>query len=72
LTLDDDGIGLLIQDYENQSRAIRDEALRFTWWLRGGLDYEQAMSLSSEDRLIINKIIEENMETTKKSGLAFF
>jgi hypothetical protein len=72
LTLDDDGIGTLIQDYENQSRAIRDEALRFTWWLRGGLDYEQAMSLSSEDRVIINKIIEENMETTKKSGLAFF
>lgn len=72
MTLDDDGIGLLIQDYENQSRAIRDEALRFTWWLRGGLDYEQAMTLSQEDRMIINKIIEENMETTKKSGLAFF
>jgi hypothetical protein len=52
--------------------AIRSEALRLAWWMRGGLPYDQALQLSVDERKIISKIIEDNMETTKKSGLPFF
>ena len=40
--------------------------------MRGGVTYEDAMCLSSTERTLINKIINENLELTKKSGLPFF
>jgi hypothetical protein len=40
--------------------------------MRGGMTIEEAYMIDASDRLIINKIIKENMETTKKSGLPFF
>ena len=51
---------------------IRQEALRLSWYMRGGLTYDQAMSLSLEERNLINELIKEHLETTKKSGLPFF
>jgi hypothetical protein len=40
--------------------------------MRGGISYEDAMMLSQQERELISKIIKENMETTKKSGMPFF
>jgi hypothetical protein len=72
LTLTDEEIGALIEQYEKESRAIKEETIRITWWMRGGINYEQAMALSLEEREVINNFIKENMEATKKSGLPFF
>jgi hypothetical protein len=57
---------------EKQSKALREEALRFSWYMRGGLNYEDAMLLSNTDRELIGKIIKDNLETSKKSGMPFF
>jgi hypothetical protein len=40
--------------------------------MRGGLSYEDAMMLSQVEKEIINNIINDNMEATKKSGMRFF
>jgi hypothetical protein len=40
--------------------------------MRGSLTLEQSYHLDYESREIIQKIIEENLETTKKTGLPFF
>ncbi len=40
--------------------------------MRGGVTLEEAYSLSYEDKEIIGKIIKENLNTTKESGLPFF
>ena len=40
--------------------------------MRGGLNYDDAMLLSIEDRRIINEIVKDNLETAKKSGMPFF
>lgn len=40
--------------------------------MRGGISYNEAMGLSHEERETIGKIIKENLETTKKSGLPYF
>ena len=40
--------------------------------MRGGLTLEEGFSLSYEDRMLINDIIKENLETTKKTQLPFF
>ena len=70
--MSDEDINNLIAQYEKESRAIREETIRITWWMRGGINYEQAMALSLEEREVINNFIKENMEATKKSGLPFF
>jgi len=40
--------------------------------MRGGLSYTEAMHLSIDERKIINEIIKENLETTKKTKMPFF
>jgi len=53
-------------------KNIRQEAMQMSWYMRGGISYEQALQLSSLEKDIISQIIKDNMETTKKSGLPFF
>jgi hypothetical protein len=57
---------------EAQSKAIKEEVLRLCWYMRGGLDYNDAMLLSLDERRIISKIVKDNLETAKKSGMPFF
>ena len=40
--------------------------------MRGAIPIDDGVARSIEDREIVSKIIEENLETTKKSGLPFF
>jgi hypothetical protein len=40
--------------------------------MRGGLTYTEAMNLSHREREMIGRLVKENLETTKKSGLPFF
>lgn len=51
---------------------MRNDCLKICWYMRGGLTYTEAMNLSPKERDIIGKIVKENLETTKKSGLPFF
>jgi hypothetical protein len=57
---------------EKDCLTIRQEALKLSWFMRGGLTYDQAMALSIQERNQINELIKDNLETTKKSGLPFF
>ena len=57
---------------ENQSKALKEEALRLCWYMRGGLSYEESMMLSLDERKLIGKIVKDNLETSKKSGMPFF
>lgn len=43
-----------------------------SWYMRGGLTYDLAMALSMTERELINDLIKEHLETTKKSGLPFY
>ena len=57
---------------DQESNVIREEAMKMVWYMRGGLSYTEAMNLSHGEREIVSKIIKDNLETTKKSGLPFF
>ena len=72
MTLDQEEIDNLVDRYDKESRAIKDEALRISWYMRGGVTYDDAMALSPQERESISKIIKKNMEVTKESGLPFF
>jgi len=70
--LDSDQIAEMLEQMDKEVSNIRQEALRLSWYMRGGLTYDQAMALSLEERNLINDLIKEHLETTKKSGLPFF
>lgn len=67
-----EGVIELINDFDKQTKALKEEALRFCWYMRGGLTYDEAFMLNYSEREIIGKLIKDNMEITKKSGLPFF
>ena len=62
----------MIEGMDKEARAIREDALRMMWWMRGGLSYEDAMLLGQTEKEIINQIIKDNMKSTQDSGLPFF
>jgi len=70
--MDSDGVVKLIDQMEKESNDIRQEAIKMSWYMRGGISYEQALNLSQTERKIISELIKENLDTTKKSGLPFF
>jgi hypothetical protein len=72
LSLPADRIEGYIGKMEKEAKAFKEEALKLSWFMRGGLSYEDAMLLSFSEREMINKIVKDNLETTKKSGLPFF
>lgn len=57
---------------DQQADAIRSDILKSCWYMRGGITYSEALMLSPNERQAINEIIKENLETTKKTGIAFF
>ena len=42
------------------------------WYMRGSISIDEAFALGMQDKEIMNEVIEENLETTKESGLPFF
>jgi hypothetical protein len=72
LRLDNEGIEKLVNQHDSDAKAIREELLKMCWYMRGGMSYSEAQNLTTEERSIIVKIIEENLETTKNTQLPFF
>ena len=72
MTLDNENIVEMLDTLDKESRAIKSEALKMSWFMRGGLPYEDAMFLSSQEREIVGEIIKDHMKQTKESGMPFF
>jgi hypothetical protein len=69
LILENDEIVALLEQYNRESKAIKEEALRFTWYMRGGLSYNEAVALGPQERDMVSKIIDSNIKATEKTGL---
>ena len=57
---------------ENECAAIKKNALSMSWYMRGGVTYEDVLNMSTTEREEIKKIIDSNLEVTKKSQMPFF
>jgi hypothetical protein len=57
---------------EKECDEIKSTALKMAWHMRGGITYTDVLNMSISERKSLGKLIEENLETTKKSGLPFF
>jgi 2-hydroxy-3-keto-5-methylthiopentenyl-1-phosphate phosphatase len=72
LYLDTDGIEKLVKQYESDTKAVKDELMRICWFMRGSISYSESLMLDVYEREIIGKLIKDNLETTKESGMPFF
>lgn len=72
MTLTDQEIVTYLEGLDRESKAIKEELLKMCWYMRGGLSYDESMYLGRQEREIISKLIEDNLETTKKSGMPFY
>jgi hypothetical protein len=72
LHLDHEGVKKLIDDMESECTAIKKNALSMSWYMRGGVTYEDVLNMSTMEREEIKKIIDNNLEVTKKSQMPFF
>ena len=57
---------------EEECKTIKANSLKMAWYMRGGISYTDVLNLSLTEREAINKLIEDNLETTKNTKLPFF
>lgn len=72
MTLSNEQVVEYLNSLDKESKAIKKDLLKMCWYMRGGLTYDEAFNLSNQERDIINDIIKDNLETTKKSKMPFF
>ena len=68
----DEQIQELLNSMDRQAKDLKSELIKLVWYMRGGITYAEILMMNSSEREIIGKLIKENLETTKKSGLPFF
>jgi hypothetical protein len=61
-----------LNSLSEQIQAIRADLIKLVWYMRGGVTYQEILCMSSKERELIHKLIKENLETTKKTGMPFF
>lgn len=57
---------------EKEAKQFKLELMKLCWYMRGSVSIEDIYIMGAEDREICATLINENLETTKKSGLPFF
>lgn len=70
--LDRQDLDKTIKEYDDDTKAIKEELIKICWYMRGGMSYSESHLLTPDERILIGKMIEENLQTTKDSGLPFF
>lgn len=54
---------------KQDAKHLRNLIVRIMWHMRGSISREEAWTLSQDERRDILELIEENRETTEKTGL---
>jgi hypothetical protein len=72
LILNNEEVIAWLDSLEKDSKALKREIMQLCWYMRGSVSYTEAMELSPSEREIIVKIVKDNLETAKKSGMPFF
>jgi hypothetical protein len=65
-------IGEEINRLENESNQIKDSVINICWWMRGGISHYEAWNLTEKERSMVNKLVKNNIEITKKTKMPIF
>lgn len=62
----------MLEGFDKDSKAIKSSLIKMCWFMRGGISMDEIYHMGYNDRELINKMIEENLDITKESGMPFF
>lgn len=68
----DQEIQELIKGMDKEVKDIKEDLFRLSWYMRGGITFSELYNMGIQEREIIGKIIKENLETTRRTGLPFY
>jgi hypothetical protein len=71
LALDRSQAQKLMTDMANDIKTIKRNSIRLGWHMRGSCTLEDIMNMSQSEIDIVNEVINDNMELTKKTQLPF-
>ena len=69
LNLDIEEITGLVEGLEKEADQVKTQCFKLAWYMRGGATYDQILQLGAKERMMINELAKENIETTKKTGM---
>lgn len=61
-----------VESMDRDSKALKKHIYKLCWYMRGGVSLNEMFELSFQDREIIGKIIQENIEVTNETKMPFF
>lgn len=68
--MSDEDIRDKARSMDNQTKEIKEELFKISWYMRGGVSSNDLLwKYSVEDREIMSKIIHSNIENTKNTKL---
>lgn len=62
----------MVKVLEQEAKQMKFELTKICWLMRGSISFDEVYQLSQEDLEIIGKVVKENFEITKKTGLPYF
>jgi hypothetical protein len=69
LALGNEDVVKLLQQFDNESKALQKELLEISWYMRGGISYSEASMLSPSERTQIAEIIKQNIKNVNETKL---
>ena len=72
MSLDNESIAEMLNEFEKDSKALKTTLLKMCWYMRGGMSLEEMWTLGPQDRELVNELIKDNLKTTEETKLPFF
>lgn len=69
MALGNEDVVKLLQQFDNESKALQKELLEISWYMRGGISYSEASMLSPSERTQIAEIIKQNIKNVNETKL---
>ena len=60
----------MLKQFDTEADTIRENIFKIVWYMRGGINLDQAFMLNQKEQKIIYDIVSENIKNTEKSGIA--
>lgn len=61
-----------LEGIDQEARNLKKKLYELCWYMRGGLSIAEIMQIAVSDISIIDELVNEHLDTTKKTGMAFF
>ena len=57
----------MLESYDKEVKRLKQHMSKLSWYMRGGVNYEQLMSMSLADIENFTEVIDDNIELSKKA-----